>query len=182
MPERFNPIFMSVERSYQSLLHAVVVYENLLSEISEEVFQKNPEDGSWSYSETYSHIFSSGLLSLTAIQTCIEGKGIVSEKPIFWAARLILFFGSFPPGKIKAPKRIAALAKKISKKEAEDLLVKFKTRLAEIQEQITLADPNQKVEHPRLKLLNAQQWLRFIEVHTLHHIKQINRIKKTIAH
>ncbi|WP_395803085.1 DinB family protein [Daejeonella sp.] len=173
---------MSLERSYQSLLNAVVVYENLLEEISEEVFQKNPEDESWSYSETYSHIFSSGLLSLTAIQTCIEGKGIISRKPIFWAARLILFFGTFPPGKIKAPKRIAALAKKITKKEAEDLLVKFKTKLAETQEQIQSADPNQKVEHPRLKLLNALQWLRFIEVHTLHHIKQLKRIKKAIAH
>lgn len=173
---------MSVERSYQSLLHAVIVYESLIAEISEEVFQKNPEDESWSYSETFSHIFSSGLLSLSAIQTCIEGKGIVSKKPIFWAARLILFLGSFPPGKIKAPKRIAALAKKISKKEAEDLLVKFKTRLVEIQQQIQLAEPNQKVEHPRLKLLNAQQWLRFIEVHTLHHIKQLNRIKKSLAH
>lgn len=172
---------MSAERHYQSLLKAVAVYEDLLAEISEDVFQKNPPDASWSYTETYSHIFSSGLLSLTAIQSCIDGEGVHSTKRIFWVAGLILFFGSFPPVKIKAPKRIAALVKKISKKEAEELLMKFKARLSEIYGQIHLADPNQKIEHPRLGLLNGQQWLRFIEVHTIHHTKQLKRIHKYLS-
>lgn len=172
---------MSLVGQFQSLFRAVSVYENLLNELSEDVFQQSPPDGSWSYSETYSHIFSSGLLSLSAIQTCIEGKGIDSKKPIFWVASLILFFGAFPPGKIKAPKRIAALVKKISKKEAQDLIIKFKTKLSELQEQIHLADPKQKVEHPRLGLLNAFQWLRFIEVHKRHHIKQLKRIKAFLS-
>lgn len=171
---------MSTERNYQSLLKTVNIYENLLAETSEEVFQKSPIDNSWSYSETYSHIFSSGLLSLSAIQSCIDGKGTLSVKPIFWVAKLILFFGSLPPGKIKAPVRIAALVKKISKNEAEDLLVKFKTKLIEINNQIPLADPNQKIEHPRLKHLNAQEWLRFIQIHTNHHVKQLERIKKSL--
>jgi hypothetical protein len=178
MLERAKGIFMSAERNYQSLIKAVAIYENLLGELSEDVFQKNPPDASWSYSETYSHIFSSGLLSLTAIQSCIDCEGENSKKGIYWVAGLILFIGSFPPVKIKAPKRIAALVKKISKKEAEDLLMKFKTRLTEIQSQIHLADPNQKIEHPRLGLLNGQQWLRFIEVHTIHHTKQLKRINK----
>jgi hypothetical protein len=180
MLERTNRIAMSIERNFQSLTKALAVYESLLFEVSEDTFSKNPPDGSWSYSETYSHIFSSGLLSLTAIQTCIEVKGTVSKQTTFWPVRLILFFGSFPPGKIKAPKRIAALVKKIDKKEAEELLIKFKMRLAEILEHIHLANPNQKVKHPRLGYLNASQWLRFIEIHTIHHTEQLNRIKKNL--
>lgn len=172
---------MSIERNYRSLINAVAFYENLLNEVSEDVFIKNPPDGSWSYSETFSHIFTSGLLSLSAVQSCLDGKAIENKKPIFWTARMILFFGSFPPGKIKAPKRIAALVKKISKKEAEELLLKFKAKLNEIQEQIHLADSKQKVEHPRLGFLNAKQWIRFIEIHTIHHTKQLNRIKRSLA-
>jgi hypothetical protein len=170
----------STERIYKSLSKTVTIYEKLLNEVSEDTFLKNPADGSWSYSETFSHIFSSGLLSLTAIEACVDGKATDSKKPLFFLARLILFFGSLPPGKIKAPKRIAALVKKVSKTEAKELIIKFKLRLAVMVEQIHLADPNQKVEHPRLGFFNAMQWLRFIEIHTIHHTKQLNRIKKDL--
>ena len=172
---------MSTERVNNSLLNTIAIYESLLAGVSEETFSQNPSDGSWSYSETYSHIFQSGLLSLMAIENCIEESVEPSRKPIHWIPWLILFLGRFPPGKIKAPKRIASMVKKISKDEAKTLILKFKLRLAEISHQVNAANPQQKVKHPRLGLLNAKQWFRFIEVHTIHHTRQLKRIEKQLG-
>ena len=171
---------MSIEANYKSLLRAVSRYENLLLEVSEEDFIQSPDDGGWSYSETYSHIFQSNLFSLLAIEKCIAGIGSPNRKRIHWLAWLILFFGGFPPVKLKAPEKIAAMTTKISREDALILINKFKTRLGEIKAKISNANSYQKTKHPRLGLLNAKEWLRFIEVHTVHHTRQLKRISRKL--
>ncbi len=171
---------MSVERHYKSLLSTVLEYENLLVKVSEEEFLQSPSDGGWSYSETYSHIFQSNLFSLLAIEKCIAGIGVPNRKRIHWIAWLILFFGRFPPVKFKAPERIAAMTTKISREDAINLIAKFKIRLGEIKSKIHKASPYQKTKHPRLGLLNAKEWFRFIEVHTVHHTRQLKRIGRKL--
>jgi len=171
---------MRTEQITHSLLNTIEVYEAILARVSEESFIQSPSDGSWSYSETYSHIFQSGLLSFIAIENCIQHNGVLIRKSIQWIPMLILYFGQFPPGKIKAPKRIASMVKKISKEEAQALIKKFKLRLQEISPLVNAADPHQKIKHPRLGLLNAKQWLRFIEIHTNHHVKQLKRIEQQL--
>lgn len=172
---------MSIETNYNSLLKAISDYENLLSRVSEEEFIQSPEDGGWSYSETFSHIFQSNLFSLLAIEKCIAGIGSPNRKRIHWLAWLILFFGRLPPLKFKAPEKIAAMTTKISRADALILINKFKTRLEEIKSIITNANPYQKTKHPRLGLLNAKEWLRFIEVHTVHHTRQLKRIGRKLT-
>ncbi len=171
---------MSIEANYKSLLRAVSRYENFLSEVSEEDFIQSPDDGGWSYSETYSHIFQSNLFSLLAIEKCIAGIGSPNRKRIHWLAWLILFFGGFPPVKLKAPEKIAAMTTKISREDALILINKFKTRLGEIKAKISNANSYQKTKHPRLGLLNGKEWLRFIEVHTVHHTRQLKRISRKL--
>lgn len=171
---------MSIERHYKSLLRTVTEYENLLAKVSEEEFIQSPSDGGWSYSETYSHIFQSNLFSLLAIEKCIAGIGVPNRKRIHWMAWLILFFGRFPPVKFKAPERIAAMTSKINREDAINLIAKFKIRLGEIKSKIHKANPYQKTKHPRLGLLNAKEWFRFIEVHTVHHTRQLKRIGRKL--
>lgn len=158
----------------------MAVYENVLANTSEETFTQSPPDGGWSYSETYSHIFQSDLISLVAIEKCIIHTGVHSRKSIHWLAWFILLIGKFPPGKFKAPERIAAMVSKISREDARNLIVKFKSRLPDIRLKLKKIDPYQKVKHPRLGLLNAKQWFRFIEVHTIHHTRQLKRIAASL--
>lgn len=171
---------MSIERQYKSILKSVAEYESVLSGLSEGEFAQSPPDGGWSFSETYSHIFQANIGSLIAAERCILGTGVQSRSSIHWLAWIILFLGKFPPGKLKAPERIAAMVSKISREDARNLMIKFKSRLADIRVRIKNADPHQKNKHPRLGLLNAKQWFRFIEVHTIHHTKQIKRISSQI--
>jgi hypothetical protein len=73
------------------------------------------------------------------------------------------------------------MVKKISREEAKTLILKFKLRLQDISPLVNSADPHQKVKHPRLGLLNAKQWFRFIEIHSIHHTRQLNRIQKKLG-
>lgn len=171
---------MRIERQYRSILNAVKLYEDLLKQVSEDQFCMNPPDGGWSYSETFSHIFQSNLASLIAVEKCILRTGIYNRDRINWKVWLILFFGRFPPGKIRAPERIASMVKKISREDAGNLIRKFKSRLDSVKPGIKNADPHQKIKHPRLGLLNANQWFRFIEIHTIHHTAQLRRIERML--
>lgn len=156
-------------------------YETFLTEISEKDFQKSPASGGWSYSEVYSHILEANLLSLLALEKCVKGKAEENTKKTHLAVWLILFLGKFPPGKIKAPERIAALVQKINPAEAETLMLKFKTKLNELAPLVAGASATQKAKHPRLGFLNARQWLRFIQIHSRHHEKQLGRIQAALG-
>ncbi|MGB4776116.1 MAG: DinB family protein [Daejeonella sp.] len=171
---------MSLSGQQKSLFLSLEAYEKLINSLSEEEFLLTPAEGVWSYSEVYSHIFQSNLGSLIAIEKCINGTAIENNKNMGFMAWAILFFGRFPPVKLKAPPHIAAMVKKNSLEEAKNLMIKFKKRLPEIYPQIAKASRTQKIKHPRLGLLNARQWFRFIEIHTIHHQKQLSRIAKIL--
>lgn len=153
-------------------------YRSALDKMNESLFSKTPPAGGWSYSEVYSHIFDSNLLSLMAIRNCIKGEGKNQATP--FAAKAILFFGRFPPGKYKVPKRLAERVKKIPVPEAAQLIADFEAQLNSIESTIHQASSRQKIAHPRLGYLNAMQWLRFIDIHMRHHLKQLKRIEKDL--
>lgn len=167
---------MSIGAQQRSTLRSVEKYSSLLEKLSEEEFQRSPAEGVWSYAEVYSHIFKANLVSLIAAEQCINGTAEKSSAGTHWMVRLILFFGRFPPGKYKVPASIADLTTKMSKEDARNLIVKFKYRLADISPRISKATTYHKAKHPRLGLFNAVQWFRFIQIHTVHHEKQLDRI------
>ncbi len=171
---------MSIHKSYRNIEKMLDRYQLFLDKVDETEFQVNPEPGVWSYAEVYSHIFSANYACLIAIQNCVQGKGIESKEQASLAGRIILFLGVFPPVKIKAPERIAAMVKKINKAQAKQEMEKFKENLSKLLPEITTASSSQKAKHPRMGLFNAKQWLRFIEIHTRHHEKQLYRIEAAL--
>lgn len=171
---------MSIVKIAKQVERVLDRYQGFLNEVSESDFQLKPAEGMWSYAEVYSHIFSANHACLIAIQNCIQAKAIESKEPATFWGRLILFFGIFPPVKIKAPERIAAMVQNISKQEAQQQLQKFRDNLAKLLPEIAHASPTQKAKHPRMGLFNAKQWLRFIEIHTYHHEKQLYRIQAAL--
>ena len=170
---------MNTEKVYQSLLKIITNYRARLPEIGEEDFTITPTDGGWSYSEVYAHIFDASLLSLIAMANCIKGDG--ENKPTAFAVKVILFFGSLPPGKkYKAPKRLVDRVKKINTMAAQQLITDFELQLVRWYPEIKNANQKIKTKHPRLGYLNAQDWLRFIEIHLKHHFKQLIRIDEKL--
>ena len=111
-----------------SLHHIIDAYKAKLSSYPEEIFELTPPINGWSYSEVYSHIFDSSLLSLIALENSAKRKG--ENKPTHFVVKLILLLGSLPPAKkYKVPKRLVERVKKISKTEAMDFILEFEKAL-----------------------------------------------------
>lgn len=169
---------MSTAKDYKNIQNIVASYRSKLEQISEETFLLSPPIGGWSYSEVYFHIFDASILSLLEMTNTISGKG--ERKPTTFIVKVILFFGSLPPGKkYKAPKSLALRLKKISKAEALALINQFLLELDVALKKIVNADKTLKTLHPKLGYLNAFQWLRFIEIHLNHHLQQLQRIERS---
>ena len=169
---------MNTAKVYQSIIKIVNAYKAKLHSKADEDFVLTPPIGGWSYSEVYSHIFDSSLLSLMALNNCIKGEGEI--KPTHFVTRVILFFGTLPPGKkYKVPKRLVERVKKINLMAAQQFITDFELQLLKVYPLIESADYKIKVKHPRLGYLNAKQWLRFIEIHLSHHLKQLKRIESS---
>jgi len=169
---------MSNASVFYSLQKISTKYRSILGGITETQFQTTPPIGGWSYSEVYSHIFDASILSLIPLKKGLDNIG--EEKPTAFVVRLILFYGSLPPAKkYKVPKRLESRVKKINKEEAEAFILQFLAELDTVYPKIDKADEKIKNLHPRLGYLNASQWLRFIEIHLKHHLKQLKRIEKS---
>jgi hypothetical protein len=169
---------MAAAKVKASVKQIIDSYKSKLSKYPENIFQTTPPISGWSYSEVYSHIFDSSQLSLIALANAANGKG--ENKPTHFVVKLILFFGAFPPAqKYKVPKRLIERVKKISKAEALDFILAVEKALDENYPLIANAKVDCKTKHPRLGYLNAKQWLRFIEIHLDHHLKQLERIEKS---
>jgi len=163
---------------FSSIHNLTEAYRTRLSTIDDAQFQLTPSIGSWSYSEVYSHIFDSSILSVQAMENCLEGQG--KKHSTAFIVKVILFLGSLPPGrKYKVPKKLEARVKKITKMEAEELIRRFIQQLEPDYKRMGKARSDIKVPHPRLGYLNARQWLRFIEIHLKHHLKQLKRIENS---
>jgi len=169
---------MGTNKVHQSITKIVNAYKVQLATKGEEDFMQTPPINGWSYSEVYAHIFDASLLSLIALQNCIKGEGEI--RPTHFVVRIILFFGAFLPGKkYKVPKRLIDRVKKINLLTAKQFITDFELQLTKIYPLIKNASPKTKTKHPRLGYLNAQQWLRFIEIHLNHHLKQLKRIENS---
>ncbi|WAC41952.1 DinB family protein [Pedobacter sp. SL55] len=169
---------MGIDKIYQSILKTAAAYRQKLNGFGAANFQLEPPIGGWSYSEVYSHIFDSNLLSVMAMNNCIKGDG--KQKPTHFLVKVILFFGMLPPGKkYKVPTKIADRVKKITVSAAQQFITDFELQLAQAYPKIKSANTKIKTKHPVLGYLNAKQWLRFIEIHLNHHYKQLIRIENS---
>jgi len=169
---------MSIASDKNALEESLAVYRRKLDELPDDLFNQTPPGGGWSYGEVYCHILQANMGSLTAIEKCINGTGQIDNKRLSLLATLVLLTGRFSPVRIKAPAKIAAMVTNIDKEEARNNIIKVKKRLEQLVGAISKSSSFIKIKHPRLGMLNARQWLRFINIHTRHHLKQIERIEK----
>jgi hypothetical protein len=105
---------MNTAHVFSSIQQVVKTYKLRLAAIDDVRFQQSKEDGSWSYSEVYQHIFDLSLLSLAEVDKCLLGDG--KSKETHWISKIILYFGRFPPAmKFKVPKALAPRVRKITR-------------------------------------------------------------------
>ena len=155
-------------------------YRNRLDTIPDDLFIETPPGGGWSYAEVYSHIIQANLGSSIALEKCTLSSCVPTSKGRTLAGLFVMSFGRFPPVAVKVPKEVAARTpvNKISKEEARNLLVKVRKRIETVAPHIHDSSKYARIRHPRLGMLNARQWFKFILIHSKHHLEQLDRIQK----
>ena len=150
--------------------------------ITDELFIQTPSGGGWSYAEVYTHILKATIGSSISIEKCVNPKTEQTTGGLKFFGWYLMLLGRFPPIKVKVPKGVAEKmpAEKISKEEAEKLLDKCHKRLLMVIPLVNDASKKSRFKHPRLGMLNAEQWFKFIRIHAQHHLKQLDRIDKKI--
>ena len=168
---------------YTAILNALDDYRAQLDLIPDEQWDVTPPGGGWSFAEVYSHILQATLGSSIAAEKCSQSSCKPTNKKPTWFGRILLLIGKFPPVKVKvpptAPDRLAV--NKIIKEDARNLLIKCRKRIDTIAPLVYKAPKNCRVDHPRLGMRNARQWVKFIRIHLTHHLKQLTRIENKFS-
>jgi len=169
---------MNIASESQAIEAALTSYRDRLDSIPDEVFAETPLNGGWSAAEVYSHILQATLGSTIALERCINNTSQPTSKGLTFFGHLMMFTGRFPPVKVTVPKVIEAKmpATKITKEEAKNLIIKCRKRIESSIPVLKGSSKDARYQHPRLGMLNAQQWFKFIRIHLQHHIKQLDRI------
>ena len=103
-------------------------------------------------------------------------KGLLASDPSLFSRSFnftkifILFTGKMPRGKARAPKYV--LPDELNEETLQKHILKTKEALAELAH----AQPKQFVEHPYFGKINIKETIRFLGIHTFHHIKLIRDI------
>jgi len=170
---------MSIPASALSIKEAITTYLAVLKEIDEDDFVKPPPKGGWSSSEIYCHVIQVNARSILALERCIHAKSRHRSSGPTLLARLIFYVGRFPPFKIKSPPNIASIVTCISKEQAKNDLIKSTDKIKQLLPKLIKTPKDNRIRHPRFGRLNPEEWLRFIEIHTRHHLKQLERVRKS---
>ncbi|UKJ08208.1 DinB family protein [Solitalea lacus] len=173
---------MNVLEIITQLKQALQEYESRLDHYSDEVFLLHPEPNAWSLGEVYSHIFVTGLMNLKALELCVEGHGATDTDGLNEFGEKLFALGHFPPGKYESPESVKSRVQNIHKSEAKELISKVNSRVSALNiSDILQSEENQRIEHPRLGYLNANQWIQFMLIHSNHHLEQLERIERKLS-
>ncbi|MFA6084430.1 DinB family protein [Mucilaginibacter sp.] len=174
---------MNIVKERQAIDAALDSYRKQLDLLPCELFDTTPPTGGWSYAEVYDHIMKASLGSSIALERCTHNNCPPTNKGVTFAGWYLLLMESFPPFKTKVPKSVAAKVapRKIDKEEARNLIIKTRKRIEGIAGLVKNAPAETRWQHPRMGMLNAQQWFKFIRIHLQHHLKQLDRIKNNFS-
>lgn len=163
------------ERLYDRAVLRIRALEPIASGDDAELQYRAPSISGWSVAEQLDHLAIANRLSVGRIRQALkEGPNTVPGPTL--AGRLVLLIGYIPRGIGEAPEAtrpgggpVAEVRARVA--EAVDALLGLRAELP------TIRTARGRAGHPVLGGFTAAQWLRFIDVHTHHHLKIIRDIR-----
>jgi len=172
---------MKAEKIYNSMLNTLSIWENSLSEYTEEQFKKDASDDSWSIGQVYEHIICGTLkFHIPQVEKCLSGNENKDEMKTM-PGKIVFLINTFPPMRIKVPASKEYTPQQPESKEAINKnITLLKKRLQELEGMIEKSDCKGKTKHPAFGFLNAIEWYSLIGNHFKHHLKQKKRIDDSL--
>lgn len=141
---------------------------------------KKQSDEEWSIGQMYVHLIQSALfLHLHNIEKCLssEDSTLNLEEEKTELGRQVFELGQFPPVPVKVPASPQYTPQPPESMESLiDGLSMVVERMRSTASVLHQASVNNKIRHPRLGALNAQEWFLLIEMHYRHHFLQLDRL------
>lgn len=172
---------MNIARERIAIDAALDNYRNRLDTIADELFDVTPPGGGWSYAEVYSHIMQATIGATIAAERCANGTTEVTKKGLTFVGRLALFFRYMPKVQVPAAEGAKIQAKKLTKEEARNLLIKCRSRIDTITPRIKDASVKNRFKHSIFGMMNTAHWYKLVLIHLSHHLAQLDRIKNKFA-
>lgn len=140
--------------------------------------------GEWSAAQVVDHICKTTHKCLDMAEMCCDGRG--EKGHAAFGPALFSFMGSFPPVKLRIknpPEAVAVIyaPEQLTLNDAAEKLREADERMRAVLHKIQKADPGFRAKHWAGGWFNALQWFQNAEMHSKHHFRQLNRIKKQLA-
>jgi hypothetical protein len=148
-----------------------------LDDYSREELLRKPSPAEWSIGQVYGHLLETTTsIANGAIPIALDDCAKNIDRKVLWLAKPILWLG-FPPFRFRAAKVITQ--QPAVPDDMEQLRRDFEalvTKLHELARRAKAAKCSGKTKHPRMGYLNAKEWIRFVEIHWAHHLRQKRRL------
>lgn len=125
----------------------------------------------WSVGDHFEHV----LMVNNLIADKLLGRDTTGQtrEGINLIGRIVLLTGFIPRGRAQAPQNLTPNGKV----SLPDLIASHRERLEQIDKSIdSMRQDSVRFKHPVFGGLDKMQWLRFMEVHTRHHMKIVDDI------
>jgi hypothetical protein len=162
---------MPKHRDLERLEEVLAEVTAILAEDEAALAASRAEISGWSIAEQLDHVMKVN----SSVLTRIAEKPLPLEKPINMVGRVILAIGWIPRGKGRSPKSLRGAV--ASRNDLISATARLRSQIDALStELIARRDP--VVPHPFFGGLTAAQALRFMVVHSEHHMKIVRDIRR----
>lgn len=179
-----------LQKDYETNCAQAKIWLDAIEDYSPERFKYKPSPRDWSIGQVYFHLLiATHQFFIPSIEKALAGKKTENGAKKL-PGKLMLFFNSFPPIRIRLPEKIAKDAPKEFTTELHQPRTLGEVRIpiqelpktyAKLRDRIAREyKPDRKILHPALGWLDAEEWFRLNEMHWRHHLRQKKRIDEAL--
>ena len=170
------PLTIDPYDEYDRLRYFYDVTTSLLDRSDDALFSTLPEMSGWSPAQHLDHIWLANGKSLMAAAYAAEGKKTVADGALNDAGRALLANETIPRGQMSAPENVSP-PHGLDRNRLRQTLARSQKALATVSDAMgMLPEATGRIPHPALGALTATQWLRFVRIHSDHHLDIVNDI------
>lgn len=160
---------------HSNITHSFTTWIDALAQYDLDDLQKQPEPGVWSMGQLYVHLIQSSRFFLDQVKFC-NSNNDNADRQHAPGAIAIFTRNELPDMRIEGPPSNKTTPQPTDKER----LVRSLTTLRDEFEaaHINTADSpfKGKTLHPGLQYFDAEEWLKFTDIHLRHHLRQKQRI------
>jgi DinB superfamily len=162
------------------LSHTIDIWIDALQNCDPGYLLEKPDGESWSLGQVFMHLLNETNYYIEQIECCLA-HGENESGQMAESAELMFARNELPDEKIKGdPQSTDKIIQPESKAGLLQQMLALKTQLISLCKSINDGNSKGKAAHPGLGYFNADEWLRFADMHLRHHLRQKNRIEEAL--